>query len=241
MQVYYYQGDFAKAEPLFAERLQALRRAEGERSVAALVGLRDLADVYAKRGRYDEAEPMFRQALAGLKGRPADDPVVLQTEHLLAMMYLAQGKPALAEPFLVKNLDLERARPGKDRPALAAALSRLGQSYVQQGKCAAAEPLLRGCLAIRDRTMPDRWLRFYTRGLLGASLAGQKKFAAAEPLLLSGYEGMKARPMPTHAQPRLAEAVERIIQPYEAWGKKAEANRWRKRRAGRAGKAPPPS
>ena len=41
--------------------------------------------------------------------------------------------------------------------------------------------------------IPDDWLTFNARSLLGGSLLGQKKYAEAEPLLLSGYEGMKQR------------------------------------------------
>jgi hypothetical protein len=66
--------------------------------------------------------------------------------------------------------------------------------------------------------------------MLGGSLLGQKKFAAAEPLLLTGYEGMKqqAGTIPPQGRIRLPEAVERLVQLYDAWGKKDEAAKWRK-------------
>ena len=48
-------------------------------------------------------------------------------------------------------------------------------------------------LAIREKSLPEEWSTSYTRSLLGGSLLGQGKFAEAEPLILSGYEGMKAR------------------------------------------------
>ncbi len=44
-----------------------------------------------------------------------------------------------------------------------------------------AEPLLRECLEIREKTMPNDWLRFHTEGLLGACLVGEKKYEEAEP------------------------------------------------------------
>ncbi len=56
-----------------------------------------------------------------------------------------------------------------------------------------AEPLLRECLAIREKALPDNWLTFNTRSMLGGLLLGQKKYEEAEPLLLAGYEGMKER------------------------------------------------
>ena len=50
-------------------------------------------------------------------------------------------------------------------------------------------------------------------------------------MLLSGYEGMKAREakIPTQGKPRLTEALERLVQLYDAWGQKEKAAAWRKR------------
>ena len=63
--------------------------------------------------------------------------------------------------------------------------------------------------------------------------SGQEKYAEAEPLLLSGYEGMKAREsrIPASKKVRLTEAGERIVRLYEAWGKPEEAETWRARLA----------
>ena len=51
------------------------------------------------------------------------------------------------------------------------------------------------------------------------------------PGLLSGYEVLKAREakIPAQAKPRLTEALERLVQLYDAWGKPDEAAAWRKR------------
>jgi hypothetical protein len=50
--------------------------------------------------------------------------------------------------------------------------------------------------------------------------------------LLKGYQGMKKQQakIPPPGLPRLAEAVERLVQLYEALGKKDEATRWKKER-----------
>jgi len=68
---------------------------------------------------------------------------------------------------------------------------------------------------------------------------GQKKYAEAEPLLLAGYEGMEKRQAKIYFsdKPLLAEALERVIQLYEATGKKDQAEKWRQKRA--AAKAGP--
>ena len=65
--------------------------------------------------------------------------------------------------------------------------------------------------------------------MLGGSLLGQKKYALAEPLLISGYEGLKAREATIAAagKPRLPEAGQRLVKLYDAWGKPEKAAEWR--------------
>ena len=112
-------------------------------------------------------------------------------------------------------------------------MAQLGLDLVQQRKWAEAEPLLRGSLAIREPIQPDDWTTFNTRSMLGGSLLGQDRYAEAEPLILSGYEGLKAREtkIPAQHKLRLTEAIERVIALYKAWGKKDKADEWRKKRS----------
>jgi len=67
--------------------------------------------------------------------------------------------------------------------------------------------------------------------LLGGALLGQEKCADAEPLLVQGYQGMKSREakMPDAARMHLAQALERLVQLYDAWGKSDQAEPWRKK------------
>jgi hypothetical protein len=75
---------------------------------------------------------------------------------------------------------------------------------------------------------------FESQSQLGRSLAGQRKNAEAEAHLVQGYEEMKktaqgsgnrhARSVPVQ---RLSDALERLVQLYDAWGKPAEAAKWR--------------
>ena len=119
------------------------------------------------------------------------------------------------------------AEPGD--PHVSGLLATWGLSLIQQHKWAQAEPVLRECLALREKSESDDWNTFNTRSLLGGSLLGQKKYDEAEPLILSGYEGMKAREakIPPPGKPRLTEAAERVIQLYEDWGKTDKAAEWR--------------
>ncbi len=64
---------------------------------------------------------------------------------------------------------------------------------------------------------------------------GQKNYAEAEPLLLQSYQGLQQRqaslPPILTAPRRITEALERLVQLYDAWGKPAQAAEWKKKLA----------
>jgi hypothetical protein len=126
-------------------------------------------------------------------------------------------------------VETTRKQFGPDDPRTAGILAPFSLCLMQQGKWSAAEPVLRECLAIREKFQPEEWTTFNTRSTLGGSLLGQKKYALAEPLILSGYEGMKAREakIPPQGMPRLDDAALRVVKLYEAWEKKDKAAEWR--------------
>jgi serine/threonine protein kinase len=118
-----------------------------------------------------------------------------------------------------------------DDPDRALALAQLGRFLLQHGQPAEAEPVLRECLAIREKKMPDDFRTFNARSLLGEALLGQQKYAEAEPLLLNGYQGLKQReatiPRTSFVHP--PDVVEHLVRLYEACGKPEEAAKWRKK------------
>jgi hypothetical protein len=145
----------------------------------------------------------------------------------VAALLKMASTPSLAS--LLKQLPEARKGLPEDSPQLAGLLAQIGQGLLGQKKWIEAEPVLRECLAIREKTRPDEWNTFNTRSALGGSLLGQKEYDQAEPLIVSGYEGMKAREarIPPPGKPLLTDAAERVIKLYEAWGKKDKAAEWR--------------
>jgi hypothetical protein len=69
---------------------------------------------------------------------------------------------------------------------------------------------------------------FFT--LASAELLQAGKFVEAEPLLLSGYEGLKQREdkIPPNGMVRLKEAIQRLVQLYEATGQMEKAAEMKK-------------
>jgi eukaryotic-like serine/threonine-protein kinase len=183
---------------------------------------------YKDVGRLKEAIPLLEEAYRAAKKHPTLRWVGLQ----LFLAYGMAGENAkLANLFQEQLPEARKALP-KDSMQLAGLLAQVAMSLLEQKKWTEAEPLLRECLDIRAKMQPDVWSTFNTKSMLGGALLGQKKYADAEPLLLAGYEGMKKREaqIPPQAKVRLTEAVQRLVQLYEALDNQDEAAKWRKER-----------
>jgi eukaryotic-like serine/threonine-protein kinase len=130
-------------------------------------------------------------------------------------------------------LPYENKSPRRDQPDLAAVTAQLTKALLEEKKFTQAEPMARECLAIREKKLPDDWRTFNARSMLGGSLLGQKKYADAEPLLLSGYEGMKQREgnIPLEGKVRLSDALQRLVQLYQATKRPDQAAEWKQKLA----------
>jgi len=159
-----------------------------------------------------------------------DHPDTLVERKNLASSYDRAGQFAKSEPLYRATLEQMRKRYGNEDEKTTDQIALLGTNLLRQHKYADAEPLLRDCLRIREAKQPDKWTTFNARSLLGGALLGQKKYTDAEPLLLQGYQGLKQHQetIPRQYKGRLNEAIERLVQLYEATGRKPEADKWRK-------------
>jgi tetratricopeptide (TPR) repeat protein len=173
--------------------------------------------------------------LAGIRDKAALAKLPAQEQKAFTQLWadvagLLKKATATLGAFLQQKLPEARKALGKDNPQLARLLAQIGMGLLEEKKWVEAEPLLRESLAIRAKARPDSWVTFNTRSMLGGALLGQEKYAEAEPLLLKGQAGMKEREktIPRQDKERLSEAVQRLVQLYEATGKKDEAAKWRK-------------
>jgi eukaryotic-like serine/threonine-protein kinase len=146
-----------------------------------------------------------------------------------AETYERAGRIDRALPLHREAVADARHSLASDDPELAGALAALGDVLRKAQQHDEAEKILGECLAIREKKEPDDWRTFNTRSMLGGALLGQKKYDDAEALLLQGYEGMKQREakIPKEGKVRLTEALERLLQLYDAWGKPEKAAEWR--------------
>jgi serine/threonine protein kinase len=220
-----------KSIPLLEQTLAVQRKKLGELhpntlGTSALLGVN-----YRDADRLAEAIPLLEQAHR--EGRKHASLDWVGGELLTA--YILAGKSAEGAALVRDNLEAARKALPADSSPLAGALALNGLALLQLKAWADAEPVLRECLAMREKKEPDAWTTFNSKSMLGGALLGQKKYAGAEPLLLAGYEGMKKREdeIPPQGKVRLTEALERLVQLYDATGQKEQAAVWRSKREAR--------
>jgi serine/threonine protein kinase/tetratricopeptide (TPR) repeat protein len=225
-------GRLDEALPLLKETLQRQKAVLGADHPNTIANMNSLAVAYLEVRNLAEAEPLFLEVVAAAHRKLGNThPDTQNYQNNLAECYDMLAQPERAEPLWRSSVAFWKAKTGEDSPKYAQQLACLGANLLEQRRPADAEPLLRVCLAIREKSHPDAWTTFNTRSELGGSLLGQKKYAEAEPLLRSGYEGLKQREQTIRAtyKVRLTEALERLVQHYDAWGLKEKADDWRRK------------
>ena len=215
-----------KSIPLFEETLKGQERKLGRNHPNTLSTVANLGVNYKDAGRLAEALPLLEEAYRAAK----EHPTLRWVGPELLDAYLKAGKTAEGGRLIDQLLADARRQPPGDSPRLAGVLAQFSLKLLEERAFPEAEKLLRAYLTIREKTQPDAWPTFNTQSLLGGALLGQKKYAEAEPLLLKGYEGLKAhaKAIPPQARTRIPEAIERLVQLYEATDKEDDADKWRK-------------
>jgi tetratricopeptide (TPR) repeat protein len=192
--------------------------------------MNNLAGAYRDAGRLDDAIPLLEQALTAHRASFGEEYFgTLFVKMSLSSCYIKIHHYHESEQLLRQVVTAAaRSQPRHDR-FYSDAMGLLGRCLTHEQKFDEAVPILRESLKIKEQTQPDDSALAYARSLLGEAMVGQKAFAEAEPLVLSGYEGLKAREASIEAPERyrLREAGERVVHLYEAWGKPDLAATWR--------------
>jgi serine/threonine protein kinase len=225
-------GRLEDALPLFEQALARLRKTLGHSHHTTLLAMANLGLAYEDAGKVDDAIRLDDEASkSGDAQLGPDHPDTLFFRDCLAQAYERAGRFADALPLRQGTVARWQAKAGPADPNTLTSMNNLARAYLAV-KPAEAEPLMRQALAIRAKQRTDDWSKFDTTSILGASLAGQKKYAEAEPLLIDGYEGLSAHAaeIPAKMRGRVTEARDRLIRLYDDWGKKDQAEAWRRKR-----------
>lgn len=217
-----------KSIPLCEDLLPRIEKNIGRSHPNTLMVVANLGVNYKDAGRLAEAIPLLEEAFRVSEKQRN----IRFVGGPLFEAYRLTGKKAEAAQVIEEILAVNRKELPKDSPQFAQQLASLGASLLEIHRFTDAESMLRESLSIRQKAMPDAWQTSNMHSLIGAALLGQMKYAEAEPLLLKGYDGLKQReesiPKTGGAEQRLPEAIQRLIQLYEATGKAEEAAKWKK-------------
>ncbi|PZV28257.1 MAG: pilus assembly protein PilF [Snowella sp.] len=221
--LYYSQGKYDEAEPLYLRSLSIYENQLGENHPDFANSLNNLAALYHSQGKYDETEPLYLRSLSIREKQLGENhPDVATSLNNLASLYNFQGKYDEAEPLYLRSLSIWEKQLAENHPNFAAALNNLAELYRTQGKYNEAEPLYLRSLSIREKQLgenhPDVATSLNNLALLYYS---QGKYKDAEPLYwrsLSIYENQLAE-----NHPDIATSLNNLALLYNAQGKDEEA------------------
>jgi serine/threonine-protein kinase len=183
--------------------------------------LRTLGDAQARVGKNAEAIATLREALALPDGIRS-----WSTEERVVELLKAIGASGDVTPFLEERIATQRARPGADLRMIAKSCRLLAIQLQGEGKLSGAERSFDEAAAIFRKVLPpDNWEVGRIASELGGCLAAEREFAKAEPLLLEGQRILKGDRQAKHTS---AAAEKRLADLYQAWGRPADAERWRR-------------
>jgi tetratricopeptide (TPR) repeat protein len=231
-QAYRALGRNAEAERLLRDVLEAKRHVLGDQHPETLYSMALLGEFYVSDGKLVVGEKLLVEAREGCRlTLDRDNEITELVLAELSVVYLQRRDLVKLEPVLVEAVRIARARYGVDDGMTGGAINTVAMLYFVTKKFDKAEPYFRDYLSFVLKHDPNREDRFVAESRFGACLLEQKKFAESEPLLLSAYDGMKARTgrVPHAKQPELRNALERIARLYREWGKEDKADEWKNR------------
>ena len=187
--LYYTQGQYAQAEPLYKRVLAICEKALGPEHPDTATSLNNLGLLYESQGQYAQAEPLYKRALAICeKALGSEHPDTARNLNNLAMLYYLQGQYAQAEPLFKRALAIWEKALGPEHPSTGISLNNLALLYKAQGQYAQAEPLYKRALAISEKAEgPDHPSTGAGLNNLAGLYQSQGQYAQAEPLYLRAW------------------------------------------------------
>ena len=219
------RGDYKEAESLYRKALEIKRKQHrGDENEAVMAILSNIAILLQDKGDFAAAEPLFRKILE-------IDRKLWGKEHLYVAIDLNnlgnilrdKGDYESSEPLLREAVGILRK---KQHPWLSIGLSNLGELLNKKGNYKAAEPIFIEALSIGLEGLGDKnqdVAKLRTR--YGECLINLNRFDKAEEQLL------EALPILQNSlgkqNERTQQTVRLIIELYETWSKKDEAEKYR--------------
>jgi serine/threonine-protein kinase len=220
------RGKLAEAETSQREALAMYRALYGAAHVTIAHATADLGSLAQRQGRLDEAALLQREAadryiaLAGERNLPSA--IALQnlayTEFLRRRLPESEALYRRAVPVLDSLF--------KASASNASTFADFATVLAQQRKCDQAEPYARRSYELARTRWPENSVDVIRpQRILGQCLVVLQRYAEAEPLLLDAHRKLLAGWGAANTFTK--GAAHDLVQLYERWGKKSEADRFR--------------
>lgn len=223
------KGDLDAAQEIYQEALAIYRPLPGAAQQRIPSLLEQLARISTAKRDLATAEDLYRQALERRRQQTrsdSDSSLAELLNRLGKLLLLGRNEPATAEPLFSECLEIQRRILPEDHLQIAGTLVSIGLARMRQDNATEAEAPLREALAIRRKAAPaDHRSIGSVQGLLGWCLTELDQYEEAEPLLIASYQAIQAHRGPQHR--RTKEALEHLIDLYEAWDKPDQAAPYR--------------
>jgi hypothetical protein len=220
---YYLAEEIDKAVPLQESALPQYRTAYGVDDARTLFAFNSLLAYYADAGLCDRVGALLNSTQSGganhrTKANPGQDQRENRYRDLIQRLRPAADK-----------YQQELAAKTDDHLDTLAARQAFGVALREQQRLTGAAFHLQAVLAARQRLLggdhPDTQ---DSRLELGLTRLQQKQYAQAEPLLLAAVAGWNTQEVQnSRSNSRLSEALQLLVQLYDGWEKKDQADEWR--------------
>lgn len=217
---------FDKSLPLLEETLRVSAKRLGDNHPSTVACMNNLAQGYRSAGRNDKALPLYEETVKRCRiALGSDHPNTLACMNNLASGYLAAKQLDKAIAGFDEVHRMRVSRIGADHYQTVQSLASLGVAKMQSGNAREAVVLLEDAYR-RGKDAPQlSWVG----SAYAEACEKTGQFAKAEPILLANFTALKSRhaESPTQFQNRISEIANRLVNLYDAWGKNAEAAKWR--------------
>lgn len=224
-------GRNEEAADLLRQALAIRRKKLDPNHPSLLVSMTNLAVAETGLGHLDQAEPLLREA-AELQARRLgpEHPKTLSALGNLAYVLEDQGKLDEAERVFRRVVDVRRKGPMTDQDTWGQ-FNNLAMLLQKKGDIAEAESIYREFLPKCEAGVPaDHYILAIFRSNYGDCLTAAKKYDEAERALLQSQPALEQFFKVPH--PRVVKGWTRLVKLYEAWGKPAEAEKYKALLAG---------
>lgn len=229
-------GKTNEAVALFEETLKLKEATQARDHPDTLTTMGNLAVAYQSNGQLDRAIPLFEETLRLEKIHLSPlHPYTVSTMANLSSAYRAASKLDPAMTLMRETLELQRTNRGVRDFHTQRAMDGLALTCWDAGRRDEAISLFQELLRVRETSLEtNHLLTLQSAARLGSAYQMQTNYPEAERHLLRVCNGLIQQPKPgDDSRALLQKAGGKLVELYQAQGKSAEAEDWRRRLADR--------